>query len=175
MPYVTDGTYDELVDVMSLYIPNFSDDDVVETHLLIATMKVNGLLSNYGLDPDDITDGGTILYQFLVVAEICFYMEEAQMFGSISSSFSSLTQETIGEYTRKYDNASPMFFFATGGSERFMGLLQHETWRMQGYEFVKRYIALYELRNPDQSRHGYHVNINDDIGWSSTDQTSLGW
>ena len=123
---------------MQFFNRDFTESDVDETILFTAATDVNHFLRSNG-----ITTPATDMDDMLSAAELCFYMEVAAMTRQIENAFGVVGQETIGDWTKKYENGMPMFFFAQGSSKPFLALLPHETWRMRGFKYITAYVETY--------------------------------
>jgi hypothetical protein len=129
---------DHILDIMRFFRRKFDLADIDDRLHFLANADVNVYLYNAYITPP-VTDIGHLLE----AAELCFYMEQAGMVKQIENAFGVLREETIGNFTKRYENGMPMFFFAQGASLPFLNLLPHETWRMRGYKYVDSYLKAY--------------------------------
>jgi hypothetical protein len=108
-----------------------------------ATTEVNGVIIEYSILPDNLTD----YYDLLKKAEICFFLELMAMAGEIHTRFGDVTEEANGRERFKYNSGMPMFFFSSGNSQPFFQLLAHESYRMKGYKFARQYCLVHPKKN----------------------------
>jgi hypothetical protein len=119
-----------------------------------ATAAVNQALMDYYIDP---TTALTDYFNFLLFAEVCFYLDECSRLGIIEQRTGVLQKEEMGKIKRSYASSAPMFFFSQGASKPFMELLATETYRMKAYDFVRSYsvIAAKKTNDLTESTKGY--------------------
>ena len=131
----------EILGVIKFLRPDYTEEMISDDLIALSTSYINAelIMKNVSADPNDMTTEGRML---LRSAEICFYLEITGMVRETEMAYGIISEETIGNYTKKYENGMPMFFFAQGGTEPFLELLPHETWRMRGYKYVRQFIKL---------------------------------
>ena len=129
---------EDILEIMLFFRPQYTVTNISDRIQSMATVDVLSSLARKKV-PLPATD----MYDFLKAAEICFYLEHSAMARELENAFGVVGQETIGRYTKKYENGMPMFFFAQGSSVPFLELLPHETWRMRGYKYITAYAELY--------------------------------
>lgn len=135
--FVTKG---KILGVMRFFRRNFTIDDISDSLQDLAYKKILGILVRQGyftITPNDDELG------LLEAAELAFYMEFAGMTREIENAMGVLGEESLDGYTKKYENGMPMFFFASGGTEAFLQLLPHETWRMCAFRYVNDFVTWY--------------------------------
>jgi len=129
---------EDVLAIMKFFRPDFTVNNISDD---IQSMSYTDIISS--LVRKQVPLPAADLYSILKAAEICFYMEHSAMARETENAFGAIKEETMGRYTKKYENGMPMFFFAQGSSTPFLELLPHETWRMRGYKYVTAYVDLY--------------------------------
>ena len=126
----------DMLSLIKFFRPDYTEDDIDDALIALSTSYITAKLQaqNISADPYLMTKAERNL---LRTAEMCFYMEVSGMVREIEMAYGIVSQETIGNVTKKYENGMPMFFFASGGTEPFLELLPHETWRMRGYKYIR--------------------------------------
>jgi hypothetical protein len=135
---VTYANKEDILAIMKFFRPDFTVANISDD---IQSMCFVDIISS--LVRKRVTIPAADLYDLLKAAEICFYMEHSAMARETENAFGAIKEETIGKYTKKYENGMPMFFFARGSSTPFLELLPHESWRMRGYKYVTAYADIY--------------------------------
>lgn len=131
---------DDILGIIRFFRRSYTVDDISDDLQNMAAMKIQGILIREGyfnITASDDTIG------LLAAAEIAFYMEFAGMTREIENAFGVVGEESLEGYTKKFENGMPMFFFASGGTEAFLQLLPHETWRMVGFRYTNDFITWY--------------------------------
>jgi len=134
------ATKSEILGIIKFFRRSFTVNDISDNLQNLASTKIKGILFREGyftITKEDDIEG------MLKAAEIAFYMEFAGMTREIENAFGVIGEETLSGYTKKYENGMPMFFFASGGTEAFLQLLPHETWRMCAFRYVNDFITWY--------------------------------
>jgi hypothetical protein len=153
---------DHILAIMKFFRPTYDLVNISDDIQSLSTADIHAelLKGNLALPVHDISN-------LLRSAEICFYMEHMGMTREIENAFGVLKQETIGRYTKQYENGMPMFFFAQGASAPFLQLLPHETWRMRAYKYTTAFIEAWFQQNSTKSKYGciIHDNTMRGKGW----------
>ncbi len=139
------ATATEILGVIKFLRPEYTEADISDDLHTLAESDVNGRLARENILSFPATDIAGLLKS----AEICFYMELAGMVRETENAFGVVGMEKIGNYTKKYENGMPMFFFASGTSKPFLELLPHETWRMRGFKYLHNYVDAYYMSTHD--------------------------
>ena len=166
------NTKESILAFVTLFRPDFTAEiDIPDALLTSATNRVNVALLMQGIY-GTVTDYAGILAQ----AELFYYLETAQMVRQFESSFGVVNEVKAGNWVRKYENSTPMFFFAQGGNERFIQLLPHLTWQMQANMAVNAYVTWYTKVNSSGGEYGA---IQQDVtprgyGWDSNVTGTIG-
>lgn len=133
---------DHILNIIRFFRRKFDIADIDDTLHFLAETDVNSYLFAGGIIPPTAD-----INHLLEAAELCFYMEHAGMVKQIENAFGVLREETMGNFTKRYENGMPMFFFAQGSSQSFLELLPHETWRMRAYKHLRNFITAYWITN----------------------------
>lgn len=133
----------EILEVIQVLRPSFTTSNINAGLQGIATTTVDNELMIKGVTPSGLTDYKNLLKR----AEICFYMDLAGMTRQIENSTSMVQEERYGKVTKRYTNTAPMFFFAQGGNDNFIELLQNETWRMKAYRYIRGYVKWFSRQH----------------------------
>jgi len=138
--FIMFATKSEILGIIKFFRRNYTVDDISDDLQSMASSKIMGIMIRQGyfdLTADDDYIG------LLKSAEIGFYLEFAGMTREIENAMGVIGEESLDGYTKKYENGMPMFFFASGGTEAFVQLLPHETWRMCAFRYVNDFITYY--------------------------------
>ena len=154
----TAGHYEEL-----------DESDIPDQWLKVASAKIHTWLIEHKVNPTStkITDKLNLLW----AAAITFTLELLCYNEVINWSTGDIALHRLNKVTHQYQRWQPMFFFATGSSKGFVGLLPHETYRMMAYAFCeaysqKKFFDKYERAVPipkiviDRTSRGYDWNID---------------
>jgi len=125
---------------MAFLVEGYTADRVSDLLQSMATSELDIALT---MNKIETSPPPTDYANLLRNAEVCFYIEMSSMTRETEQAFGVIKEETIGEYTKKYENGMPMFFFAQGGSNAFLELLPHETWRMRAYKYSRKYLRIH--------------------------------
>ena len=155
------ATKDQILGIIKFLRPDYTRESIDQSIMDMTGADINKRLRRAG-----ITTPAVDIDKFLTSASICHYIEIAGMLRETETAFGVIGTETVGNYTKKYENGMPMFFFAQGSSESFLELLPHESWRMRGYKYVTAYMDAYFTDNNDGPQPAPSV-INE-TGWHST-------
>lgn len=156
----------DILNIMRFFRPNYTEENISDEIQSLAEADVNAALLHKFISLP-VTDR----YGLLKSAEICFYLEHSAMARELENAFGVIGQETIGKYTKKYENGMPMFFFAQGSSTPFLELLPHETWRMRGYKYITTFSTYYAKSLMTATRSQFGAVAQDSTarghGWST--------
>ena len=149
MYYATD---EEILDFMRL----LRHDYIVATQInatlhAAANARVLNALRRFYIFDDEPQDRDNLLK----FAEIFFYLELAGMSREIDTSMGVVEEVRMGNFIRRYERNTPMFFFAEGASEKFIQLLPHMTWQMQAYNLLQTYSHLEYHAGGSTDAYGY--------------------
>lgn len=121
---------------LQLYDDGFDINQVSNTFLKICNARIDAWIVENG---KRVTNNMRDPLNLLWSAVICFAVEYFSYTGALSISSGDLALERLNKATYQYQRWQPMFFFATGASDPFKGLLPHESNRMMAYAFVDAY------------------------------------
>lgn len=130
------ATKADVIFFISLYDSNFDTDLVTNTFMKICNARIDAWIAENGLR---VTNNMKDPLNLLWSAVICFGIEFFTNTGKIVFSCGDLALQKLNKVTYQYQRWQPMFFFATGASDPFKGLLPHESNRMMAYAFVDAY------------------------------------
>lgn len=134
---MTFATKEEILDFMRLLRHDYTvSTQINDTLHAMANARVYNALRTLGLYDSTVED----VDNALKFAEICFYLELAGMTREIETSMGVLQEVRMGNFIRRFERDTPMFFFAEGSSEKFIQLLPHMTWQMQAFHFIRGYV-----------------------------------
>ena len=123
---------EDIVYFVRLFNTEF-DDDVVDDRLLkMVNAKIDGWIIEKSVNPRNKSDQMNLLWS----AVICFALEMLCYTGHLDWKTGDIALQRLNRVTYGYQRWQPMFFFATGASDPFKGLLPHETYRMMAYAYV---------------------------------------
>lgn len=171
---------DDIVYFVKLYNTGF-DEDVVDDRLLkMVNAKIDGWIIEKGVSPRNRSDQMNLLWS----AVICFALELLCYAGHLDWKTGDIALQKLNKVTYGYQRWQPMFFFATGASDPFIGLLPHETYRMMAYAYVDafcrdnfflEYGSVYPIPriSKDNTSRGWSWNI-DETMIEAADAASLG-
>jgi len=150
------ATRKDVLDMIKVMRPDFVLDDINEYWLIYAEAKVDALLEDFGhIAP--ATDYNSILKY----AVILFYFENAGKSGTIQVNFGDLRSRGNKDFKTEFNTTAPMFFFSSGESKLFYGLLGHETWRMEAFHLIRAYLKA-DFRRRTGSPFIYAKGTSDD-------------
>ena len=129
------ATRKDVLDMIQTMRPDFVLDNINEFWLTYAEIKVDALLEDFGKSTPAEDYNSILKY-----ATILFYFENAAKSGQVQANFGDLRSRSAGDYKTEFNTTAPMFFFATGESKLFYGLLGHETWRMEAFHLIRAYL-----------------------------------
>jgi len=122
------------------FVKEFYDiDDITEitdAHMQIAQFTTDSFLRYHGFDSTNRSSAD----DDLVAATLFFIGEILSKRGIITWTVGEIEEERFGVLTRRFPRWQPMFFFARGMAEGFYDLLPHESYRMEGIQFVRRFV-----------------------------------
>lgn len=126
---------EDIIFFVKLFNSDFDDSKVDDRLLKISNAKIDAWIIEHGKRPQNITDRFNLLWS----ATICICLELLCYTGELSWSTGDVALQKLNRATYAYQRWQPMFFFATGASDPFKGLLPHETYRMMAYAYVESY------------------------------------
>jgi len=126
---------DDIIYFIQMFNEDFDEDKVDDRLLKIVNAKIDAWIIEHGMRPTNITDRFNLLWS----AAVCMSLELLCYSGDLSWSTGDVALEKLNRTTYAYQRWQPMFFFATGASDPFKGLLPHETYRMMAYAYVEAY------------------------------------
>jgi len=85
--------------------------------------------------PDDL--------DLLWAGSMCFWMEYLAERGQIQTFNGDVLESKIGDVTTRMQRWSPNNFFSVGGMKDLQSIMPHDTYRIQGYEFVENWKRWY--------------------------------
>jgi len=108
-------------------------------------------------------------YDLLWASSMCFWMEYLAERGQIQTFNGDVVESKIGEVTTRMQRWSPNNFFSKGGSVDIQSIMPHDTYRVQGYEFIENWKRWYFDREFGEVRFGtsaarFDLGIQD-ISW----------
>lgn len=128
-------TKEDIVYFVRLFNSEFDEDKVNDRLLRMANSKVDAWIVEHGVSPRNISDQLSLLWS----ATICIVLEILCNTGEMAWSTGDVAIQKLNKVTYGFQRWQPMFFFATGASDPFKGLLPHETYRMMAYAYVEAY------------------------------------
>lgn len=153
---------DDLVYFVKMFNEDFNEDKVDDRLFKIVNAKIDGWIIEHGVNPRNKSDQLNLLWS----AVICFGLEMLCYSGDLAWTTGDVALQKLNKVTYGYQRWQPMFFFATGASDPFKGLLPHETYRMMAYAFVEMF-----CRDDFVRKHGTVYPIPR----ISKDNTTRGW
>lgn len=119
------------------YHEDFQESDIPDQFLKTASAKIHTWLLEHRVNPKStkIPDKLNLLWS----ASVCFVLELLCYTQIITWSTGDIALHRLNKAVYQYQRWQPMFFFATGSSRGFVGLLPHETYRMMAYAFCTAY------------------------------------
>jgi hypothetical protein len=173
--YITKG---DIVELVQLFDEDFVEADLKDVIMKLVNSKVDTYLIEHGKRPRNITDRFNLLWS----AALVFALELLCSYGKVSWSTGDIMLERLNRTTYAYQRWQPMFFFATGASDPFKGLLPHMTYQMMGYAYVEAYcrddffkeygspVAMPILTRDETSR-GWAWNLDEDYAEEADDES----
>lgn len=163
------ATKEDVIFFIQIFDEDFDDSIITNTFLKMANSKVDGWIIEHGKRPQNISDRFNLLWS----ATICVCLELLCSFGKIQWSTGDVALQKLNRATYAFQRWQPMFFFATGASDPFKGLLPHESYRMMAYAYVDAYcrddfFAQYGTPYPiprvskDNTSRGWNWNLDTD-------------
>ncbi len=128
-------TKDDIVYFVKMFNEEFDEDRIDDRLLKMVNAKIDGWLIEHGCRARNITDKLNLLWSAAVV----FCLEMLCYTGDLAWSTGDVALQKLNKVTYGFQRWQPMFFFATGASDPFKGLLPHETYRMMAYAYVEAY------------------------------------
>jgi hypothetical protein len=126
---------DDIVYFVKLSNSEFDEDKIDDRLLKLANGKVDSWIIEHGVSPRNISDQLNLLWS----ATICIALELLCYAGDVLWSTGDVAIQKLNKVTYGFQRWQPMFFFATGASDPFKGLLPHETYRMMAYAYVEAF------------------------------------
>lgn len=126
---------DDIVFFVRLFNSKFDEDKVDDRFLKIVNAKIDAWIVEHGVNPRNNPDRLNLLWS----AVVCMSLEWLCYTGDLSWSTGDVALQKLNKVTYGFQRWQPMFFFATGASDPFKGLLPHETYRMMSYAYVEAY------------------------------------
>lgn len=163
------ATKEDIVFFVQLFNEDFDGDLITNTFLKMCNAKIDAWIIEHGKRPKNINDRFNLLWS----AVICIALEILCTTGQMSWSTGDVALQKLNRATYAFQRWQPMFFFATGASDPFKGLLPHETYRMMAYAYVESYcrddfFAQYGTPYPiprvskDNTSRGWNWNLDTD-------------
>ena len=162
------ATIDEVFGAIQPFRPDFTDNTSINVlwHAS-ATAEVNVYVVKAGYNPVTSTDQ----LDFLKLAEICFYFEIASQNRQIEFTIGGIAEERLGRYSKKFDTAAPMFFFAQGKATEHEKLIPHDTWRTRGIKLITGWTDYTQQLEPANEGFNFAVVTQDSTirgeGWDT--------
>lgn len=174
------ATAADIVYFVRMFNPDFDEDKVGDRLLKITNAKIDGWIVEHGVNPRVKTDKLNLLW----AASICFALEMLCYTGDLAWSTGDVALQKLNKVTYGFQRWQPMFFFATGASDPFKGLLPHETYRMMAYAYVEsfcrddfflQYGTIYPIPriSRDNTTRGWNWNVDYETR-EAADLTSIG-
>jgi hypothetical protein len=126
---------DDIVYFVKLSNSEFDEGKIDDRLLRLANGKVDSWIIEHGVSPRNISDQLNLLWS----ATICIALELLCYAGDVLWSTGDVAIQKLNKVTYGFQRWQPMFFFATGASDPFKGLLPHETYRMMAYAYVEAF------------------------------------
>jgi len=173
-------TKEDIVYFVKLFNPGFDETKITNTLLKLVNAKIDGWIIEHSVNPRNKPDRLNLLW----AAAVCFCLEILCSTGNMTWSTGDVALQKLNRVTYGFQRWQPMFFFATGASDPFKGLLPHETYRMMAYayveaycrdDFFKTYGTVYPLPKvaKDNTSRGWAWNMEyDDIESADTESKS---
>ncbi len=139
------ATKEDIVYFVKLFNPNFDGDKIQNTFLKIINAKIDQWIIEHSVNPRNRPDKLNMLW----AAVITMALEWLCYTGDLMWSTGDVAIQTLNKVTYGFQRWQPMFFFATGASDSFKGLLPHETYRMMAYSYVDAFCRDDFFRNHD--------------------------
>ena len=136
MPAEKYATIEDVIYFVQLYDEGFDTTKVNDTFMKICNARIDAWIVENG---KRVTNNMTDPLNLLWSAVICFAIEYFTYTGAMAYSSGDLALTKLNRATYQFQRWQPMFFFATGASDPFKGLLPHESNRMMAYAFVDAY------------------------------------
>ena len=165
------ATKEDIVFFVQFFDEDFDSSKITTRILKIANARIDAWMIEKGTSPsnNNISDPLNLLWS----ATICFALEWLCYSGDVAWSTGDVALQKLNKATYQFQRWQPMFFFASGASEPFKGLLPHETYRMMAYAYVEAYCRKnffddYDTTYPiprvtrDDTSRGFSWNIDDD-------------
>ena len=130
------ATKAEVIYFIQLYDSEFDISKVANTFMKICNARIDAWIAEAG---KRVTANMKDPLNLLWSAVICFAIEFFTYTGALSFTSGDIALEKLNKATYSYQRWQPMFFFASGSSDPFKGLLPHESNRMMAYAFVDAY------------------------------------
>jgi len=130
------ATMEDVKYFLQLYDEDFDTTKVTSTFMKIANARIDAWIVENG---KQVTNNMRDPLNLLWAAVICFSVEYFTYTGAFAFTSGDIALERLNKATYQYQRWQPMFFFATGASDPFKGLLPHESNRMMAYAFVDAY------------------------------------
>jgi len=129
------ATKQEVRDFISMFYSDFNASKISDIFLKICNARIDAWIVEHGLRPSNINDRFNLLW----AAVISIALEILCNMGEVQWTTGDIAMQRLNKATYTFQRWQPMFFFATGSSDPFKGLLPHETYRMMAYSYVEAY------------------------------------
>jgi len=126
------ATKEDISYFVKLFNSEFDDSKITNRFLKVVNAKIDAWIIEHGVNPRSKSDKLNLLYS----AAICVALEILCGTGDMTWSTGDVALQKLNKVTYGYQRWQPMFFFATGASDSFKGLLPHETYRMMAYAYI---------------------------------------
>lgn len=121
--------------MVQMFDSTFTSSEINNTFMKMTNALIDQWIIEHGIRPKNINDRFNLLW----TAAICIALELLCNTGKVTWSTGDVALQRLNKVTYGYQRWQPMFFFATGASKPFQGLLPHATYRMMAYALVKAY------------------------------------
>lgn len=128
-------TKESIAIVVQMFDSSFTSAQISNVLMKMINALIDQWIIEHGLRPKNINDRFNLLW----TAAICMGLELLCNTRQVSWSTGDVALEKLNRVTYGYQRWQPMFFFATGSSRPFEGLLPHATYRMMAYSLVRAY------------------------------------
>lgn len=171
----------DIVEFVQMFDEDFESSQMSNLLLKMVNAKVDTYIIEHGVSPVGVKDKLNLLWSAALTTAI----EILCNIGKVTWSTGDIALEKLNKVTYQYQRWQPMFFFASGSSDSFKGLLPHETYRMMAYAYVDAYCREDFFRtygspvpipilSVDRSSRGWGWNTDEDYAEAS-DEESAAW
>jgi len=129
------ATKEDIIYFVKMFDDGFDEEKVDDRLLKMTNSKIDSWIIEHSKRPVNIQDRFNLLWS----AAVCFCLELLCYSGDLAWSTGDVALQRMNRATYAFQRWQPMFFFATGASDPFKGLLPHESYRMMAYAYVEAY------------------------------------